>query len=124
MSLHTDVVRAIGIFKARREYTPAEIEENAPQLVNLIKNIPIVQSNLTKYEVSYKVEKSGTTLAKELGLKDTEYTTVIIVEGKSHEKIREALSHPDYLAVVKGALEHATDIDHFFFFSAEFVTII
>ncbi|KAF7352208.1 hypothetical protein MVEN_01184100 [Mycena venus] len=124
MSLHTDAVRAIGIFKARREFTPEEINASAPQVIEHIRKIPIIQSNITKYEVSYKAERLGKTLASELGLNDTVYTTVIVIEGPSHEKIREALTHPDYLAVIKGSLEHATDLEHFHFFSAEFTTVI
>ncbi|KAK6991751.1 hypothetical protein R3P38DRAFT_2741535 [Favolaschia claudopus] len=124
MSLNTDTVRAIGIFKTRQEYTTAEIDKNLPAVIEHIKKIPVVQSNLTKYEVSYKAEKLPTTLAKDLGLKDTEFTTVVIVEGKSHEKIREALTHPDYLTVIKGSLDQVTTIDDFHFFAAEFATII
>ncbi|KAJ7369086.1 hypothetical protein DFH08DRAFT_929034 [Mycena albidolilacea] len=124
MALHSDRVRAIGIFKARREFTPEEINENAPQVIDHVRNLPIIKSNITKYEVAYKVEKFPQTLASTLGLREAEYTTVIIVEGLSHEKIREALAHPDYLAVIKGTLEHATHLEHFEFFSAEFVTVI
>ncbi|KAJ7339022.1 hypothetical protein DFH08DRAFT_1082520 [Mycena albidolilacea] len=124
MSLHTDRVRAIGIFKARRDFTPEEINESAPKVIEHIRSLEIIKKNITKYEVAYKVEKFPKSLASELGLKESEYTTVIIIESTSHEKIREALSHPDYLAVIKGALENATDLDHFHFFSAEFVTLI
>lgn len=51
MALQTDVVRAIGIFKARRELTPEEIQENAPMVISHIKGIPIIKQNLTKYDV-------------------------------------------------------------------------
>jgi hypothetical protein len=51
MALHSDRVRAIGIFKARREFTPEEINENAPQVIDHVRNLPIIKSNITKYEV-------------------------------------------------------------------------
>jgi hypothetical protein len=43
---------------------------------------------------AYKVEKFPKTLASELGLKESEYTTVIIIESTSHEKIREVRHVP------------------------------
>ncbi|KAF8207820.1 hypothetical protein K438DRAFT_1930809 [Mycena galopus ATCC 62051] len=124
MSLHTDTVRAIGIFKSKREFTPEEINESAPKVIEHIKNIAILKEKLTKYEVSYKAERLPTSLAKDLGLNETHITTVIVVEAKSHQNIRDALTHPDYLAVVKGALEHATTVEDFHFFSAEYITVI
>ncbi|KAF7352198.1 hypothetical protein MVEN_01183100 [Mycena venus] len=124
MSLHTDVVRAIGIWKSKRSFSPEEIEKNFPPMIEHVRNIPIVKSNITKYEVSYKVERLGTSLASDLGLKEAELTTVVLIEGKSHEKIREALTHPDYKAGLKGVLDGMTDLDNIDFFSAEFVTVI
>ncbi|KAF7335237.1 hypothetical protein MSAN_02334100 [Mycena sanguinolenta] len=124
MSVHTDVVRAIGIFKAKRDFTIDEINATAVPVAEAIRNIPIIKANLTKYEVSYKSERLPNTLAKDLGLNETPYTTVIIMEATSHEKIREALTHPDYKAVIAGALEHATTLEHFHFFSAEYMTVL
>jgi hypothetical protein len=51
MSLHTDRVRAIGIFKARRDFTPEEINESAPKVIEHIRSLEIIKKNITKYEV-------------------------------------------------------------------------
>ncbi|KAJ6462276.1 hypothetical protein C8R47DRAFT_1202249 [Mycena vitilis] len=118
-------VRAIAVWKGKDlGQTPEQLKESGAKIVEHLKSIPILQEKLLKYDVSRKHETLPNTLAKDLGLKDTEFTTVIIVEAKTHEDIRAALTHPDYLAVVNGALEHATTLDDFHFFSAEFVSII
>ncbi|KAJ6464587.1 hypothetical protein C8R45DRAFT_940072 [Mycena sanguinolenta] len=124
MTFHTDCVRAIGIFKTHQQLTPEEIQEQSSAIIEHIRSMPIIKANLTKYEVSYKVERLATTLASDLGLKETEFMTVVVVEGESHEKIREALTHPDFKAVIAGSLENAFNPDDFHFFSSEFVTII
>ena len=36
-----------------------------------------------------KVDRLPTTLAHDLGLKETEFTSMILIEADSHEKIRE-----------------------------------
>ncbi|KAJ6464540.1 hypothetical protein C8R45DRAFT_1107422 [Mycena sanguinolenta] len=124
MSLHTDHVRAIGIFKSKRAFAAEEINTVAVPVAEAIRNIPIIKANLTKYDVSYKVERLPKTLASDLGLRETEITTVIIVEATSHEKIRQALTHPSYKPVIDGVLEHATNHEDFHFFSAEYIDVI
>jgi hypothetical protein len=49
--LRADRVRAIGVYKSRTGLTPDQIKARAPAIFELIKNIPIVQQNLLKYEV-------------------------------------------------------------------------
>ncbi|KAJ7681938.1 hypothetical protein DFH06DRAFT_1289620 [Mycena polygramma] len=118
-------VRAIAFWKEKDlGLTPEQVKEGGAKIIEQIKSIPILQQNLLKYDISRKAEKLPTTLAHDLGLKDTEYTTVIIAEAETHEKLREALTHPDFLAITKGALSQATNKDDLHFFSAEYVTII
>ncbi|KAJ6462776.1 hypothetical protein C8R47DRAFT_1202133 [Mycena vitilis] len=117
-------VRAIAMWKSKTSGSNEEIKAQGEKIVAHIKSLDCLTKNLLKYDVSRKHETLPTTLAADLGLKDTEFTTVIIIEAETHEKIREALTHPDYLAVVKGALDHATTLENFHFFSAEYVTII
>ncbi|KAJ7657343.1 hypothetical protein DFH06DRAFT_1473309 [Mycena polygramma] len=120
----TSRVRAIGVWKGRRDFSHDEIAASAPQVIEHVKSIPIIQKNILKYDVSFKVEPAATTLASALGLKDTDFTCVILVEGASHEKIREALTSPEYLAVINGALDKSTTPEDFHFFPAEFISII
>ncbi|KAJ7510849.1 hypothetical protein B0H11DRAFT_2183597 [Mycena galericulata] len=125
MPFRKDRVRAIGVFKARAELHPAELEARALRMVDAVKSLPIMQENLLKYEVSFKVEKgSGGTLANELGLHETGFTTMILVEAESHEKIHATLTDPGYRKLLAGALEHITTLEDFHFFPAEFITII
>ncbi|KAJ7901500.1 hypothetical protein B0H13DRAFT_2335987 [Mycena leptocephala] len=121
----TDKVRAIAIWKPTRgEFTAEQVKENAPKVIEHVRAMPIMQQNITKYEVSFKAERLDKSLASDLGLKETDFSVMILVEGTSHQKIREALTSPEYKEVVKGALDHATTLDDFHFFSAEFVTVI
>ncbi|KAJ7867448.1 hypothetical protein B0H13DRAFT_2351943 [Mycena leptocephala] len=121
----TDKVRAIAIWKPTRgEFTAEQVKENTPKVIEHIRAMPIMQQNITKYEVSFKAERLDKSLASDLGLKETDFSVMILVEGTSHQKIREALTSPEYKEVVKGALDHATTLDDFHFFSAEFVTVI
>ncbi|KAJ7782166.1 hypothetical protein B0H14DRAFT_2715592 [Mycena olivaceomarginata] len=122
--LRTDRVRAIGIFKNRPGVTNEDAKANGPRLVEKIKSIPSVQENLLKYEVTFKTERLPKTLASELGLQDTDFSTMILVEGASHEKIRAALTSPEYRKVIAGALEHATTLENYHWFSGEFITVI
>jgi len=122
--LRSDRVRAIGIFKSRPCSSNENDKVNGPRLVEAVKAIPIVQQNLLKYELSFKAERLGKTLANDLGLQDTDFSVMVLVEGASHEKIREALMSPEYRKVVSGALEHSTALENYHWFSAEFVTVI
>ncbi|KAF8207812.1 hypothetical protein K438DRAFT_1962083 [Mycena galopus ATCC 62051] len=125
MALHTDTVRAICVYTNRREFTQDEIKEQGSKIVEAIRSMPIIKANITKYEVCVKAERLGTTLAADLGLNETEFTTVVIIEGPSHEKVREALTHPDYRALLEGGFKHgATTKEDVHIFSSEYITII
>ncbi|KAJ7433097.1 hypothetical protein B0H11DRAFT_2377156 [Mycena galericulata] len=114
MPFRKDRVRAIGVFKARAELNPAELEARALRMVDAVKSLPIMQENLLKYEVSKKGR--GGTLASELGLHETGFTTMILVEAESHEKIHATLTDPGYRKLLAGALEHITTLEDFHFF--------
>jgi chorismate mutase len=51
MTIRTDRVRAIGVFKARTGLTPADIQARAAKMVEAVKALPLMQENLLKYEV-------------------------------------------------------------------------
>ncbi|KAF7373149.1 hypothetical protein MSAN_00522900 [Mycena sanguinolenta] len=124
-SLRTDKVRAIAIVKNKAGVTNEEtIKGAASRLVERVKAMPLIQKNITRYEVTVKVERMPNTLAKDLGLKDTDFTMMILVEADSHEKIREALTSPEYKEIIKGALEHVTTADDYHWFSGEILTVI
>ncbi|KAF8167070.1 hypothetical protein K438DRAFT_1774808 [Mycena galopus ATCC 62051] len=124
MSLRTDRVRAVGFFKHRPEVTKDDAKTNGPKIVEKVKAIPLIQQNLLKYEITFKAERLGTTLASDLGLNDTEFFCMILVEATSHEKIREALTCPEYKRVIAGAIEHATTVENYHWFSGEFITVL
>ncbi|KAJ7601889.1 hypothetical protein DFH06DRAFT_1311735 [Mycena polygramma] len=124
MSLRKDRVRAIGVFKARTQLTEDDIHARAGQMIQAVKALPIMQENLLKYEVSFKTERPGPTLASELGLQETEFSAMILVEAASHDKIHETLTDPGYRKLLAGALEHITTREDFHFFPAEYTTII
>ncbi|KAJ7875581.1 hypothetical protein B0H14DRAFT_3437141 [Mycena olivaceomarginata] len=85
---------------------------------------PIMQKNLLEYEASFKTERLSGTLASGLGLRETEFSVMILVEAATHEKIHETLTDPGYRKLLAGALEHITTREDFHFFPAEFVTMI
>ncbi|KAJ7830298.1 hypothetical protein B0H14DRAFT_3464898 [Mycena olivaceomarginata] len=122
--LRTNRVHAVGVYKSRTGLTPDQIKARAPAIFELIKNILIVQQNLLKYEVSFKVERLPKTLAGDLSLQETELDTLILVEGTSRKKIREALTSSEYRQVLARSLEHATTREDFHFFSGEFLTVV
>ncbi|KAF7344956.1 hypothetical protein MVEN_01658200 [Mycena venus] len=124
--LRTDRVRAIGLMKFRSSLSNEDLKANGLRLVEVVKSIPAVQQNILKYELTLQVpkEKLGTSLASALGLKETEFGMMVLVEAASHEKIREALTSPEYKKIIAGALEHATTLDDYHWFSGEFLTVI
>ncbi|KAJ7023649.1 hypothetical protein C8F04DRAFT_1233152 [Mycena alexandri] len=124
MSLRTDRVRAIGIFKARATLTPEQLRELAMKNVAVLKQLPIIEENLLKYEVSFKTEQPSGTLASEIGLRETDFSIMILIEAVSHDKIRATLTHESYRKLLAGALEHITTLEDFHFFPAEFVTVL
>ncbi|KAJ7798033.1 hypothetical protein B0H14DRAFT_3492980 [Mycena olivaceomarginata] len=124
MTIRKDRVRAIGVFKARAELSNDDIHARAEKMIAAVKALPIMQQNLLKYEVSFKTERPAGTLASELGLQETEFSVMILVEAASHEKIHETLTDPGYRKLLAGALEHITTREDFHFFPAEFTTII
>ncbi|KAK7035576.1 hypothetical protein R3P38DRAFT_3350718 [Favolaschia claudopus] len=124
MSLRTDRVRAVGLLRYRPGVTNEEAKANGPRLVETIKSIPIIQKNLLKYELTFKTERLGTTLASDLGLQEADTGVMVVVEAETHEKIREALTSPEYRKIIAGALENATSMDKYHWFSAEFMTVI
>ncbi|KAF8178975.1 hypothetical protein K438DRAFT_1769113 [Mycena galopus ATCC 62051] len=124
MSLRTDRVRAVGIFKNRPGVTKEEAKAHGPRIVEMVKAVPLVQQNLLKYEITIKTERLPTTLASDLGLKETQFACLILAEADSHEKIREVLTSPEYKKIIQGTLENATTMDDYHYFSGEFVTVI
>ncbi|KAF7344947.1 hypothetical protein MVEN_01657300 [Mycena venus] len=122
--LRTDRVRAIGLMKFRSSLSHEDLKANGLRLVEVVKSIPAVQQNILKYDLTFKKEKHGTSLASELGLKETEVGMMVLVEASSHEKIREALTSPEYKKIIAGALEHATTLEDYHWFSGEFLTVI
>ncbi|KAF7362934.1 hypothetical protein MVEN_00644400 [Mycena venus] len=122
--LRTDRVRAIGLIKFRSDLSSDDLKANGVRLVEVVKSIPLIQQNLLKYEVTFKKEKLATTLASDLGLRETEAGMMVLVEATSHEKIREALTCPEYKKIIAGALEHATTAENYTWFSGEFLTVI
>ncbi|KAJ7259786.1 hypothetical protein C8J57DRAFT_1515152 [Mycena rebaudengoi] len=110
MLFRKDRVRAIGVFKARAELTREKVQELALKMVEAVK--------------SFKAERVSGTLASELGLQETEFSAMVLVEAESHDKIHEALTDPGYRKLLAGALEHMTTREDFHFFPAEFMTII
>ncbi|KAJ6529921.1 hypothetical protein DFH09DRAFT_1184894 [Mycena vulgaris] len=124
MSVRTDRVRAIGIFKARAGITPAELQESTSKMVQTVKALPIMQQNLLKYEVSFKAETGAGTLASALGLHETDLSVMVLAEAESHEKLRKTLTDAGYRKLLADALEHLTSAEDFHFFPAEFITII
>ncbi|KAF7333683.1 hypothetical protein MSAN_00524600 [Mycena sanguinolenta] len=124
-SLRTDRVRAIALVKNKAGVTNEEtVKGAAARLVERVKGIALVQKNISKYEVTVKVERMPNTLAKDLGLKDTDFTMMILIESDSHEKIRETLTSPEYKEIIKGALEHLTTPEDYHWFSGEILTVI
>ncbi|KAJ7255113.1 hypothetical protein B0H12DRAFT_1114222 [Mycena haematopus] len=124
-SLRTDKVRAIALIKNKAGVTNEEtIKGAAARLMERVRAMPLIQKNISKYELMVKVERLPTTLASDLGLKETAFTGVVLIEADSHEKIREALTSPEYKEIIKGALEHITTIDDYHWFSAETLTVI
>ncbi|KAK7045213.1 hypothetical protein R3P38DRAFT_3177438 [Favolaschia claudopus] len=124
MTLRKDRVRAIGIFKGRAELTDSDLRARADKMIEGVKALPIMQENLLRYEVSFKTERPEGTLASELGLQETPFQVMILIEAASHEKIHETLTDAGYRKLLAGALEHITTKDDFHLFPAEFVTII
>ncbi|KAJ6499497.1 hypothetical protein DFH09DRAFT_1376041 [Mycena vulgaris] len=124
MSVRTDRVRAIGIFKARAGTTSDKLNDRAAKMVETVKALPILQQNLLKYEVSFKAETGAGTLANALGLHETDLSVMILAEAESHEKLRQTLTDPGYRKLLAAALEHLTTAEDFTFFPAEFITII
>ncbi|KAJ7323890.1 hypothetical protein DFH08DRAFT_346647 [Mycena albidolilacea] len=124
MVVRKDRVRAIAVFKARSELSSADILARAEQMIAAVQALPIMQENLLKYEASFKTERPSGTLASELGLRETEFSVMILVEAATHEKIHETLTDPGYRKLLAGALEHITTREDFHFFPAEFVTMI
>ncbi|KAF8178994.1 hypothetical protein K438DRAFT_1843356 [Mycena galopus ATCC 62051] len=124
MSLRTDRVRAVGIFKHREGLSREDAKTHGPRIIEMVQAIPIAQQNLLKYEITVKAERLPTTLASDLGLKETGFSTLIIAEAASHEKLREVLTSPEYKKIIQGALDNATTIDDYHYFSGEFVTVI
>ncbi|KAJ7106579.1 hypothetical protein C8R44DRAFT_745067 [Mycena epipterygia] len=124
MSFRKDRVRAIGVFKARAELTPDQLQARALKMVEAVNALPIMQQNLLKYEVSFKVESSSGTLAGALGLRETELSAMVLVEAESHEKIRETRTDAGYRRLLASSLENITSREDFHFFPAEFVTVI
>jgi hypothetical protein len=47
----TDKVRAIAVWKSKGEFTSDQIKENAPKVIEHVRAMPIMQQNITKYEV-------------------------------------------------------------------------
>ncbi|KAF7371187.1 hypothetical protein MSAN_00754200 [Mycena sanguinolenta] len=86
------------------------IKAAAARLIERVRAMPLVQKNILKYELTVKVDRLPTTLAHDLGLKETEFTSMILIEADSHEKIRETLTSPEYKEIIKGALEHLTTL--------------
>ncbi|KAF7369437.1 hypothetical protein MVEN_00273000 [Mycena venus] len=120
--LRTDRVRAIGVMKLRSTLSNEDLKANGLRLIEVVKSIPAVQQNILKYEITIK--KPGLTLGPDMGLNETEFGIMVLVEATSHEKIREALTSPEYKKIVAGALENATTLDDYHWFSGEFVTVI
>ncbi|KAJ6483112.1 hypothetical protein C8R45DRAFT_1215047 [Mycena sanguinolenta] len=124
-SLRTDRVRAIALIKNKTGVSNEDtIKSAAARLVERVKAMPLVQKNILKYELTVKVDRLPTTLAHDLGLKETEFTSMILIEADSHEKIRETLTSPEYKEIIKGALEHLTTPEDYHWFSGETLTVI
>ncbi|KAJ7829298.1 hypothetical protein B0H14DRAFT_3465803 [Mycena olivaceomarginata] len=109
MTIRKDRVRAIGVFKARAELSNDDIHARAEKMIAAVKALPIMQQNLLKYEggwagreQSFKTERPAGTLASELGLQETEFSVMILVEAASHEKIHETLTDPGYRKLLAG----------------------
>ncbi|KAJ6457623.1 hypothetical protein C8R45DRAFT_563547 [Mycena sanguinolenta] len=124
-SLRTDRVRAVALIKNKAGVSNEDtIKGAAGRLIERVRAMPLIQKNILKYELTVKVERLPTTLASDLGLKETDFTMMILIEADSHEKIREALTSPEYKEIVKGALEHITTVDDYHWFSGEILTVI
>ncbi|KAJ7745894.1 hypothetical protein DFH07DRAFT_13467 [Mycena maculata] len=124
MSFRKDRVRAIGVLKARADITSEELQTRAFALVEAVKALPIMQKNLLKYEVSFRSDGGSGELVKALGLRETEFSVMVLAETDSHEKMHETLTDPEYLKLLDGALQTITTREDFHVFPAEFVTII
>ncbi|KAK6983829.1 hypothetical protein R3P38DRAFT_2902469 [Favolaschia claudopus] len=116
-------VRAVGVFKSRHDFHRPALEAGSAEVLAVVKNTPGIINNITSYEVYNKIEPFESTLAGELKLKEAEMTTFVWVEGESLEKIREALTQPEYLKVVARMLNEVTTFDDFHFFTVERVEV-
>ncbi|KAF7373160.1 EthD domain-containing protein [Mycena sanguinolenta] len=125
-SLRTDRVRAVALIKNRAGVSNEDtIKQAAARLMERVRAMPLVQKNILKYEITVNVDhRLPTTLAHDLGLKQTEFSSIILIEADSHEKIRETLTSPEYKEMIKGALEHITSLDDYHWFSGETLTVI
>ncbi|KAJ7610720.1 hypothetical protein DFH06DRAFT_1233262 [Mycena polygramma] len=120
--LRTDRVRAIGIMKLRANVAGEDLKAKAQGLIAAVKAIPAIQQNILKYEIT--VKHPGLTLASEMGLKESDLGLMVLVEAASHDKIKAALTSPEYKKIVADALATTTSIDDYHWFSGEFVTVI
>ncbi|KAJ6453712.1 hypothetical protein C8R45DRAFT_944938 [Mycena sanguinolenta] len=116
--------RAIAIFKTRTQLSPDDVRANLNKMIESVNSLPIIQENILKYEVSIKSERPSGTLAGELGLQETEFSAVVLIEAASQDKLHETLTDPGYRKLLAGALEHFTTREDFHFFPAEVTTVI
>ncbi|KAF7341681.1 hypothetical protein MSAN_02066400 [Mycena sanguinolenta] len=116
--------RAIAVFKTRTQLSPDDVRASLNHMIEAVKGLPIIQENFLKYEVSIKSERPSGTLASELGLQETEFSAMVLMEAESQDKIHKTLTDPGYRKLLAGALEHFTEREHFHFFPAEVTTVI
>ncbi|KAJ6453700.1 hypothetical protein C8R45DRAFT_630289 [Mycena sanguinolenta] len=124
MPFRTDRVRAIVVLKARDGLSSDDIRARVGKMMDSVKALAITQENLLKYEVSVKAERPIGTLAGEMGLRETEFSVMVILEAASHDALHETLTNPEYRQLLSGTLEHFTTTEDFHIFPAEFMTCI
>ncbi|KAJ7142820.1 hypothetical protein C8R44DRAFT_866108 [Mycena epipterygia] len=124
MSFRTDRVRTVVVFKGREDLAPDQVRALVLQVVEDFKALPIVQKNILKFEISLRVDGEHTKLANALGLRETEFHALSVVEAESHEKILEVVADPEYRKLLENILQEITGAENFHAFPAEFVTVI
>ncbi|KAJ7745895.1 hypothetical protein DFH07DRAFT_1063077 [Mycena maculata] len=123
LSFREDRVRVVGFFKARPNFTPEEVRTKALEMIATVKAFSIMQKNLLKYDVSFISNGSGG-LVKALGLRETEFCAMFVLEFGSHEQMHETLTDPEYLKHLDSALQTITSREDLHLFPAEFLTVI
>ncbi|KAJ7167849.1 hypothetical protein C8R46DRAFT_1350772 [Mycena filopes] len=105
MSLHKDRIRLVGLIHRLDGISNKEFQARMLNLVASIKELPVMQKNLLKYEMAFRVGGAkDAKLVETLALStNTDYSAVVTVEVENHEKLMEAVEDPSFLKLLDTA---------------------